>query len=250
MVGSNFHAHTVRCGHATGTEREYIEQAIAKGFKVCGFSDHTPQPFANGFVSRIRMGMEEFDGYVKTLRSLKAEYEDRIEVRIGLEAEYYPSCFEKLLEETEKRGIEYLILGQHFVPEEETGFYAGSVTYSEYDLVMYVEHTIEALETGKFLYLAHPDLIHFLGDEDIYLKHMERLCAYAKERDILLEVNGLGLLINRWYPGIPFFKLASSMGCSFVFGCDAHDPTQIRQPEDIPGMSEFLAETGVSFINL
>ena len=31
-IKSNFHTHTTRCKHATGTEREYVEKAIEAGF--------------------------------------------------------------------------------------------------------------------------------------------------------------------------------------------------------------------------
>ena len=79
MIEGNFHTHTPRCKHAEGSEREYIEEAIKKGFKTLGFSDHTPQPFKDGFVSSIRMDMDELDGYIETLLSLREEYRDRIE---------------------------------------------------------------------------------------------------------------------------------------------------------------------------
>ena len=32
----NFHSHTVRCQHAVGEEREYVEEAIKEGFEVIG----------------------------------------------------------------------------------------------------------------------------------------------------------------------------------------------------------------------
>ncbi len=54
-IRSNYHMHTTRCGHATGTDREYVESAIRLGYKTIGFSDHTPQPFPGGFVSPVRM---------------------------------------------------------------------------------------------------------------------------------------------------------------------------------------------------
>ena len=38
---ANFHTHTARCNHATGTDREYVEAAIRAGVKSLGFSDRT-----------------------------------------------------------------------------------------------------------------------------------------------------------------------------------------------------------------
>ena len=62
---TNYHTHTTRCGHAEGTEEEYILTALRCGFKVLGFSDHTPWAYATpGFVSRIRMLPSQLDDYV------------------------------------------------------------------------------------------------------------------------------------------------------------------------------------------
>ena len=46
----NLHTHTVRCGHAVGTDEEYVLAAIAAGFTKLGFSDHNPFPYENGSV--------------------------------------------------------------------------------------------------------------------------------------------------------------------------------------------------------
>lgn len=99
MITANLHTHTPRCHHAKGSEREYIEQAIANGFTTLGFSDHVPQPFKNGYVSTIRMTMEKLDDYVGTLRALQEEYAGRIQILVGFEAEYFPDLFEELLEQ-------------------------------------------------------------------------------------------------------------------------------------------------------
>ena len=64
----NLHAHTVRCGHATGTEREYIEEALRIGMTDFGFSDHTPMPFPDDYESTgMRMRMDEMDDYADTI---------------------------------------------------------------------------------------------------------------------------------------------------------------------------------------
>ena len=70
----NYHAHTWRCQHATGTEEDYIRQAIASGFEVCGFSDHTPWPYKSSFVSGMRMRIDQLEGYIATVRRLSEEY--------------------------------------------------------------------------------------------------------------------------------------------------------------------------------
>ena len=46
---ANFHTHTTRCGHASGTDEDYVRAALAQGFGVLGFSDHVPWPYRSGF---------------------------------------------------------------------------------------------------------------------------------------------------------------------------------------------------------
>ena len=117
---TNYHTHTTRCGHAEGTEEEYILTALRCGFKVLGFSDHTPWAYATpGFVSRIRMLPSQLDDYVLTLRGLREKYADKLHIRIGLEAEYFPAYLGWLKEEMERLGIEYLILGCHYDTTDE-----------------------------------------------------------------------------------------------------------------------------------
>ena len=117
---TNYHTHTTRCGHAEGTEEEYILTALRCGFKVLGFSDHTPWAYATpGFVSRIRMLPSQLDDYVLTLRGLREKYADKLHIRIGLEAEYFPAYLGWLREETERLDIEYLILGCHYDTDAE-----------------------------------------------------------------------------------------------------------------------------------
>ena len=71
---ANYHTHTARCGHAVGTDRAYVETAIARGLRTLGFSDHVPMPFSDGHESRFRVPLRLLDDYVKSVLSLKQEY--------------------------------------------------------------------------------------------------------------------------------------------------------------------------------
>ncbi len=237
---ANYHTHTPRCMHAVGEEREYIETAIKRHFSVLGFSDHVPQPYPEGVVSGIRMRMDQVDDYVSTLERLKKEYQFDIDIKIGFEAEYIPHYHEELMEKLADYPIDYMIQGQHFVPDEFEGFYSGAPTTSEEDLKAYVDLTIQGMQTGVFSYLAHPDLINYQGPLSIYKKHMIRICEVAKTMDMPLEVNMLGFHTGRHYPCDAFFQLAVENGNMFILGCDAHEPGQIIQPEQVAGFMDFL----------
>ena len=221
---ANYHTHTPRCNHAKGSPSEYVEQAIKGGIKILGFSDHVPYPFGNGHTSNFRMGVEETAGYVEELLALRKEYAGRIQVLIGFEAEYYPACFQEMLNNICQYECDYLILGQHFLHNEFDGVYSGGRTEENERLAQYVNQVLEGAGTGKFSYIAHPDLVNYVGDREFYREEMLRFCKGAKALGIPLEINFLGLMDGRNYPCEDFWKVAGEVGNDVVLGCDAHCP--------------------------
>ena len=227
----NYHSHTARCHHASGTQREFVEKAIASGFRTFGFSDHTPYPFGNGYVSTFRMLPEDLEDYVKETLDLREEYKQDIDIRLGLEAEYYPRHFEALLRMCEPYPIEYFLLGQHATCNEYDGAFSGRETDDETVLSQYVSQLTEGMNTGRFLYVAHPDLIHYTGDPAVYDRYMRSLCRAMKAKGIPGEINFLGLHEKRNYPNPVFWKIAAEEGVRAVLGVDAHHVETIDLPD-------------------
>lgn len=245
---ANYHTHTMRCRHAVGDEREYIETAIARGLKTLGFSDHTPQLFPNGYTSTYRMYPEETAGCFETLSALKKEYADRIDIKVGLEVEYFPDIFEDLLEHLRPFAPDYFILGQHYIDNEyDTHIYSGS-RVDKNGLTRYVDQILKAMSTGRFTYVAHPELINYPEDDELYLSEMERLCIGAEEFGIPLELNLLGLSERRHYPRESFWRIVSRVGNAVVIGCDAHDPSRVAKPSELEDAYEYLKKFGLTAI--
>lgn len=224
MFLANFHTHTIRCGHAEGEDEEYVKQAIAAGIKTLGFSDHAPYDYGNGWYDGGRMSFSEAVDYALSVRKLKAKYADKIDIYLGFETEYYPALFKGFLRSIEPLNVDYLILGQHYLNNEYDGKYCLARDNTEEELVAYVNQTIEGLATGKFSYLAHPDVFRFNGSDEVYSREMKRLCEYAKEKDIPLEFNFWGFADDRSYPSERFFKIAGEAGNTVIYGADAHRP--------------------------
>ena len=245
---ANYHTHTVRCNHAEGTEREYIEQAIARDVKVLGFSDHGPQIY-DGYVSRYKMRPDQLEDYVTTVAGLRTEYAGRIDIRIGLEAEYYPRYFDRFVNLIRPFHLDYLILGQHYTGNESDGEPpCPKPTDDESMLERHVRQTTEAMETGLFSCFAHPDILNYTGDRKIYRKWFEKLCVRAKELDIPLEMNMLGFVTGRNYPNAVFFGIVREVGNQVILGCDAHSPGRVADPAEIEASLRFLRECGVTNI--
>ena len=220
----NLHTHTWRCNHAEGNEKQYVENALKAGLEVLGFADHTPYIFAGDYYSGFRMAMEQLPGYVDTVLMLREEYAGRIEIPLGLETEFYPRHVEELLSRLRDYPMDYLILGQHFVGNEYDAPYNGLASRDESLLRQYVRQSCDAMNTGLFTYFAHPDLIHYTGDEKIFRHHMRDICREANSCGMPLEFNLLGLAGGRHYPTRAFWEMAAEEGCTVILGRDAHSP--------------------------
>lgn len=245
---ANYHTHTFRNRHGTGTEREYVEQAILIGLKTLGFSEHAPYRFTNDYSSWFHLQPDEAEAYVNAVLELQQEYKDDIHILLGFEAEYYPDLFANLLSDLHQYPVDYLVFGQHTLNNEFDGHNNHEPTDSEQLLNDYVNQCITGLETGVFSYLAHPDLFNFVGSDEVYIKHMMRICQYSLDHNIPLEVNLLGLTSGRCYPSHRFFSLAVSCGCSFIAGLDAHSPAAVFQPETLPAYEQFLSENKIKVL--
>lgn len=245
---ANYHTHTPRCNHAVGQESEYVKAALEAGLQILGFSDHTPQFFPGEYYSRMRMHPWQLKDYIQTVLRLKEEYADRLQIHLGLEVEYYPAIFPELMEVLADTPVEYLLLGQHWNGNEENEPYNGRPTKDEGMLKRHCNQVIDAMHTGVFTYLAHPDILNFVGSERAYRRHVRRLCQAAKSCGIPLELNFLGLREGRYYPNMRFWEIAAEEGCQVIFGCDAHTPEQLQYQETEAKAKAMLASLGMELL--
>ena len=246
---ANYHTHTWRCNHAIGREEDYIKTALEQGFDILGFSDHTPQFFTGGYTSSIRMLPQELPNYCRVIRSLADQYSHRIQIRLGLEVEYYPGIFRELLPAARDQGVAYFLLGQHYLGNEEGQPYCGAATEDESILRRYCEQAMDAMQTGCFTYFAHPDLIKFRGPDAIYRRYIRRLCQEAKGCGIPLEMNLLGKWAGRNYSDIRFWEIAAEEGCQAILGWDAHAPEHLCKKEAEQALRAEAARLGLELLD-
>lgn len=219
----NYHTHTYMCGHASGTLVEYVEKAIEGGIEYMGFSDHIPHIGKNGKESSFRVPYDKTNEYISNISALREVYKEKIEISIGFESEYYPDVFTDMVHYAMNAGCEYLILGPHFIQEEQTDKeHTINPTDSVEFLQQYVSNVISAIESGVFTYVAHPDILRFTGDDSVYREQMRKLCKASYKNNIPLEINFLGIRGNRCYPNELFWQLAGEEKSPVTFGFDAH----------------------------
>ena len=164
------------------------------------------------------------------IKNLAEEYSGKIKIYTGFEAEYFPSLFPELKRFCTEHNVDYMIMGQHFLENEDGGYYVGSGSSDRKMLKKYVDEVIEGINTGCFSYIAH--LMCFVYRMPIgTTPKNERLCEAAKALDVPLEINMLGLMGKRHYPSERFFKIAAKVGNDVIIGCDAHSPDMLLNTE-------------------
>lgn len=235
MKQTNFHTHTWRCNHANGSDEEYVLEAIENDFEILGFADHCCWKYDLGFVPWIRMKEQEFPHYKSSIMNLKKKYAKDINIRLGMEAEYFPDKMDWMLDFCIDEDIDYLIFGNHYYQSDETGIYYGSIE-PEY-VQSYFDSCIEGMKTGMYAYLAHPELImrnKYLGWNETVEIGFHRICQTAKELDMPLEYNVLGMMYNERYkvdayPNSRFWKIASQYKNKAIIGMDSHQPFDLNK---------------------
>ena len=230
---ANYHTHTNYCDHAIGTPEDCVLAALEAGLSELGFSEHIPYIFPDGRESHFRMKRADLKAYVDNVKALKEKHADKIKIHLGLEVEYYPALFDKTLESVKDLGIEYILLGQHFLDDTET-LHGCSPKAEE-------EH-----RRGVFTYLCHPDMINFTGDREIYDRYARMICETAKECGVPLEFNLLGYSTGRNYPQKRFFEMAAEVGNEVIIGIDAHNPERFFEADFEASASELLRSLGIT----
>ena len=249
---ASYHTHTYRCKHASGSAEEYIERGIAEGLSILGFSDHAPMPYKYGYVSSYKMLPEEIGEYFDELVALKEKYKSKIDIKIGFETEYYPSLWEDSLRFWKSYPVDYLILGQHFVPEEyfPDRVYSGNPTSEKQNVTTYVDRVIAGMNTGIITYVAHPDLINYTGKDNVfYLDEMSRIIEEAKRLAMPIEYNLLGKALGRNYPNRDFWNLAADYKVDVIIGCDSHSPDRVAKKDEIENAEKYLFSLGFNVLD-
>lgn len=195
----------------------------------------------------MRMDITDLDAYVAKVLDLKKEYSRELEIHLGFEAEYYPALFGDLLGLLHGYPIEYFLLGQHFLGNEIGEPYSARPNGDDV-LIRYCAQVTEAMKTGRFTYIAHPDLLNHQGDPAVYTDQMTALCHTAKQNGLPLEINLVGLAGHRHYPNPAFWEIAGKVGCDVILGSDAHLPHEVWNPSAIEAAESLVKQYGLNLL--
>jgi histidinol-phosphatase (PHP family) len=233
---ADYHVHTFRCGHAGGESREFVLRALALGLSEIGFTDHIPLYFLpeDERDPRLAMSEDRFEDYVAEVEELRKEFEGRIVVRLGLEADYAEGYEEDLRRWLDRTDWDFVLGSVHWVaggwidaPGSAARFETEGtdVLYTEYYRLL-----AKAARTRLFDVLAHFDLPKKHGHRPAGpVAGEEEAIAAAAEGGCAVEVSSAGLRkpVAEVYPAPSLLRRIVRAGIPVTFSSDAHAPAEV-----------------------
>ena len=204
------------------------ERALALGLPELGVSDHVaPLGFAPG--EEYAADHERLGEYVSAVREAAARHPG-LRVLCGVEVDFIPGRERELAEVLDRLDLDFRLCSVHF-----TDGFPFNATAHRHDpgwdvpeLVFrrYWQLVRQAVETGLFDVLAHPDLPKRWGyrhREDLAPLEDEAIAA-LRETGTAIEINTSGLRhpAGELYPAFGLLRRACRAGVPVTFGSDAH----------------------------
>ena len=223
------HMHTPLCRHAVGEPEEYAAAAQARGLKGIVVTCHNPLP--DGLSQNVRMFREQWDDYVDMVERARQAWAGRVDVRLGLEADFLPGL-EPFLEKQLANGDFHHVLGSVHPQMQcyKSLYWHGDI--HEFHKI-YFEHLALAAESKLFDTLSHPDLVKNEEPAQWSVKRMmpeiERALDRIAASGTAMELNTSGVLksLPEMNPGPQILKAMAARGIPVVIGADAHTPKRV-----------------------
>ncbi len=243
------HMHTPLCKHARGEPEAYAAHAEKRGLKGIIFACHAPLP--NGRSKHLRMEITQFEKYVELVDRARQAWQGRVDVRLGLESDYYPGV-ERWLEEVHgKADLQHIIGSVHpDHPEYKNQYYRGDAV-SFYQT--YYDHLARSAETGLFDTLGHPDVVKHLfpqkWDVTLIMDDVRHALDRIAKTGVAMELNTSGLTktVKEMSPGRLILEAMLTRGIPVVVNSDAHDPHRVAA--DFEAAFDLLLEVGYTETN-
>lgn len=234
---TDYHTHTYRCGHATGTMSEYVEAAIARGIDEIGLTDHL-WLYWIAEEQRSRewaIQQHEYDAHYAEMLEIRERFRDRIDVRVAVEADYVAGHEQQLLDILSRYEFDFILGSVHFMdgwlidaPENEFRYREERVAeiYRRY-----FANLQRAMRLGCFDVIAHFDLpkkFGFLPEEDLTALAHETLDV-AAEVGVAIEISSAGMRkpIGEMYPAPSLLPEMRRRDITIALSSDAHAPLEI-----------------------
>ncbi len=260
------------CDHGTSTLRAVLEAAVSKGFSVYGVAEHAARveerflyPNERRLGWTIEKVQEDFERYAKAIFDLAEEFDGRLTVLRGMEAEVVPTaCYaELMLGYRERFGFDYMVGSVHYVDEmsvDDTPELFEQAMEAHGGLeplaIRYYETLAAMVEALRPDVVGHFDVIRKLGWKygDVATPAIRRAAGDAldivRQQGCILDLNtgGYRKELGTPYPDVWVVERAREMGIPFALGDDSHGPDEVG--DGFERGRQYLLENGVTTVTV
>ena len=194
MIKADFHMHTSFSSDSETMPEKMVEEAIRMGLKTICFTDH--QDF--DFPGEETLFLFDTDTYFRKMKKLREMYQDKIDIRIGVEIGLQPHLGNAYKEYVSSYPFDFVIGSVHVVNRMDP--YYGEFFEDKTDAEAYRQAFLETLTDIRaikdFDVLGHIDYIVRYG------KEKEKYYSYTKFSDEIDEIlkyliaHGKGIELN------------------------------------------------------
>ncbi len=228
----DYHMHTL-FSDGKDTYPAYLENARKKDLSEIGFTDHITLETVDWSVKEI-----DYPVLKENLRSLCNNFSEDVQVRFGLEVDYFEHREDELRDIIAYFPVDYVIGSVHFLgrwnfdtDESLYGKWPNDELYRRY-----FEQVQKAAKSGLFDIIGHFDLIKKLRcwPENDQSSLYEETLKVLREADIVMELNtsGIDRPCGEFFPSRKILEMASRIGIPITLGSDAHSPEQVGRHFD------------------
>ncbi|CAO3644327.1 unnamed protein product [Cunninghamella echinulata] len=271
----SFHSHSGQfCHHGYGELEQVIQQAIKKGFKIYGLTEHMPRyEYKELYPEEIEAQCtpttltETFDDYIKEANRLKIKYQDQIQIIIGSELEFIHPEYKTHIQQLKKKWqLDYVIGSLHHtggIPiDYSPELYQQALTDLAQDNIvtlfeLYFDEQWKMLETVQPQVIGHFDLVRIFATKDQSLQAFQSSTVWQRiERNIdyVIQYGGLFELNSRaWkkglldaYPQRDIIKMILEKGGKLTLSDDCHGPNDVGMHYD--KLYDYLKELNIQSI--
>jgi histidinol-phosphatase (PHP family) len=245
-VIADYHLHlrapdTGAAWHAVEAVERYVETANARALDEIGISEHV-----FGFreaehlfrdLGELECSGLELDVYVDALLEAKRR---GLPVKLGLEVDWVGERAHELDEILAQYPWDYLLVSVHWIRgaavDQRPGLWADHDVEDVWR--MYFAELGDAVRSGLFDVVSHPDLVKLFGDavpSDVAAPLYASAAAQCGDADVAVEVSTAGLRqpVAALYPAAEFLAEAEARGVPVTLASDAHDAADVGRDVEL-----------------
>ena len=216
-----------------------METAIARGLAAVAVTDHLPFYWLprERHDHTLAMPPEELPRYVDAVLALKKRYRGRIEVLLGVEADYVEGYENVLQSELAKYPFDVVLGSEHWMDAWWVDAPASVARYQEgqgeVDRIWarYAELVMAAARSGLFDVLTHLDLPKKFGFRPTrpFAGRQDEIVAAVAASGCAVELSSAGRRkpVGEDYPASALLRELVASGVALVLSSDAHAPREV-----------------------